>query len=70
MVSVILKIVLGEKNHFSKKKKKKFILNTPTFGQYCGITHILKANAKCIKLFWGVCEYICCQDFFSKINIC
>ena len=40
MVSVILKIVLGEKNHF-RKKKKKFILNTPIFGQYCGITHLM-----------------------------
>ena len=41
MVSVILKIVLGEKIIFAKKKK--FILNTPIFRQYCGITLPLKA---------------------------
>ena len=41
MVSVILKIVLGEK--FILDQKKKFISNTPIFGQYCGITPIKRS---------------------------
>ena len=46
MVSVILKIVLGEKIILAKKKKK-FILNTPIFGQYCGITLYPPTNTVC-----------------------
>ena len=48
MVSVILKIVLGEKIILAKKKK--FILNTPIFGQYCGITLPSKQKLGLTKL--------------------
>ena len=42
MVSVILKVVLGDKIVLGKKKK--FVLNTPIFPQYCGITQLCRQN--------------------------